>query len=162
MGKKTSGFLIYSKNIEDYCDYTHNVDYELEEYNNAKNALIEILRNKLYERVINIIYLDKILTNRQKSVFMLFLNQKTYKEIAEILNLTYTNIPHSLYGIKNNNRYYGGLIKKIKKTVDDDPICNKILYYINQLNKGKCDIIDEISKEYDIDSDIIDIIKKYK
>ncbi len=106
-----------------------------------------LARNLLTQRVSQLA--DKELTSHQLTVFKLWMENKTYQEIGEILKKNYscsysayTAISHTLMGIKSkkHNTYHGGIKKKLKKLCSRDPQCRVILDAIHSLRQEDVDV----------------------
>ncbi len=107
-----------------------------------------ILEAKRYARHLLIDRVSKLaakeLTPHQLTVFELWMQNKTYQEIGEILKKNYscsysayTAISHTIMGIKSkkHNTYHGGIKKKLKKLCSKDLKCQQILGSIYNLRQ---------------------------
>ncbi len=79
-------------------------------------------------------------TERQYQVLTMYCGGMTQMEIAKVLNVNQSSITKSLNGntdYKNGGRVYGGLVKKLKKIVDNDPKIQSIFQRIQELQEEK-------------------------
>lgn len=82
-------FIRKEKNMPEFISLTQ----EAEELSNEKDELHEMLR-QLYQMINKLGQLDK-------SIIMLYLEEKSYEEISEITGLTVTNVATKLKRIKD-------------------------------------------------------------
>jgi len=63
---------------------------------------------------------------------------KTYNEIAEILDINYTGVSHAIKGIKSprHGKYHGGFEKKLRKVCSKDTQCKLYLECIYDLRRN--------------------------
>ncbi len=106
-----------------------------------------LARTMLVKRVCELA--KKELTPHQLTVFELWMQNKTYQEIGEILKKNYscsysayTAISHTIMGIKSrkHNTYHGGIKKKLKKICCKDGRCIELTKAIHELR------LDDIEK----------------
>ncbi|WP_455590620.1 RNA polymerase sigma factor [Bacteroides sp.] len=89
-------FIRKAKNVPEIVTLTHEADWMTEE----KDEFTELLR-ELYRMINHLGQLDK-------SIILLYLEEKSYEEIAEITGLTVTNVATKISRIKDK-------LKKMKK-----------------------------------------------
>ena len=99
-------------------------------YNEEVLQLEEELRKEFWRIV------DTLLTDRQKEVIRLYADGYTQMEIAKMLNVNQSSITKSINGnvdYKNGKKCYGGIRRKVRKIIDNDPKIKEILKKIRDL-----------------------------
>ena len=100
------------------------------EYNEKLLDLKEELKTRLWEII------EIGLTERQKQVIKLSVQNFTQNEIAKMLGINQTSVHKVLRGnidYRVQKRRYGGAHKKIRKLCDADPEIQRILKEINDI-----------------------------
>lgn len=108
----------------------------------------------LFDRVIALVSAN--FTDHQKKVLALAqMPDKTYNEIAEILDINYTGVSHAIKGIKSpkHGKYHGGFEKKLRKVCLKDSQCKRYLECITTLRENDPHRALEILIELDPDKD---------
>lgn len=79
------------------------------------------------------------------------MSDKTYNDIAEILNINYTGVSHAIKGIKSqkHGKYHGGLEKKLRKICMKDLTCQEYLQCIKELRNNDPHKALEYLRQYD-------------
>jgi len=130
-------------------DYIEAPDLTEKEMAVIKEAKI-LLHQLLFDRVIELT--SDHFTGHQKTVLALILMpERTYNEVAEILNINYTGISHAIKGIKSNKhgKFHGGYEKKLKKICSKDSYCVEYLGAIKVLRNNDPEEALEILIKYD-------------
>lgn len=109
--------LNVSKQTEEELEY-------LERFNRLKGRLIS--------RVFELIEIH--MTEHQKKIVVLMLKNKTYNNMAILLNINYTAVAHAIKGIKTkrHGKYHGGIERKLRKICMKDQQCVDILTKMRQ------------------------------
>lgn len=110
-------------------------DAEIEALEEAAEYFNE-LQNRLIARIFEII--EEHMTEHQKKIIALMLKNKTYNNMALLLNINYTAVAHAIKGIKTrkHDKYHGGLERKLQKICIKDPECLEILKEISLIRQG--------------------------
>ena len=110
-------------------------DAEIEALEEAAEYFNE-LQNRLIARIFEII--EEHMTEHQKKIIALMLKNKTYNNMALLLNINYTAVAHAIKGIKTrkHDKYHGGLERKLQKICTKDPECLEILKEISLIRQG--------------------------
>ena len=108
---------------------------EIPDLNEKEIAVIKeakiLLHQLLFDRVVELT--SDHFTGHQKTVLALILMpDRTYNEVAEILNINYTGISHAIKGSKSNKhgKFHGCYEKKLRKICSKDDNC---LEYLNAI-----------------------------
>lgn len=117
-------------------DMVEATDLNEKEIAVIKEAKI-LLHQMLFDRVVELT--SDHFTGHQKTVLALILMpDRTYNEVAEILNINYTGISHAIKGIKSNKhgKFHGGYEKKLRKICAKDEYCLEYLHAIKILRNN--------------------------
>lgn len=82
----------------------------------------------------------EILTERQYQVISMLRDGYTQQEIAKTLDVNQSSVAKTLNGniaYENGVKYYGGLIKKMKKAIGKDPKFQELFDRLNELKEEK-------------------------
>lgn len=103
----------------------------------AYNEELLQLEDQLKKQMWHII--NTQLTNRQKEILLLWNDGYTQMEIAKILNVNQSSVTKSLNGNYDyaTNKRYGGVQKKLKKIVENDPVIQDLLEKIEECRTEK-------------------------
>lgn len=107
---------------------TENELFFLENFNRV--------RGKLVARVFELI--EQHMTEHQKKIIVLMLKNKTYNNMAILLNINYTAVAHAIKGIKTkkHGKYHGGIERKLRKVCMRDERCLDYLRQIKEAREG--------------------------
>lgn len=97
----------------------------------------QLIGQMLFDKVVELA--NQHFTDHQKKVMALTqMSDKTYNDIAEILNINYTGVSHAIKGIKSqkHGKYHGGFEKKLRKVCSKDDDCQKYLACIYELRNN--------------------------
>ena len=102
------------------------------------------------------------LTEHQRTVLALWVQGKTYQQIASELGINYTGVSHAIKGIwsPKHNRFHGGIEKKLMIICDKDSTIQELLSNMAKLKKNSNPILAKhLLIEYDPEGnwDVIDI-----
>jgi len=109
-----------------------------------------LIQQRLFDRVIEIAFSN--FTQHQVVVLALILfPDRTYNEVANMLNINYTAISHAIKGIKSNKhgKFHGGYEKKLRKICMKDEECLIYINLIYKLRDNNPQYALELLKEYD-------------
>jgi DNA-directed RNA polymerase specialized sigma subunit len=109
-------------------------------HENEVDEKIAELRERLKERLYDLIVNENILTDHQKKILFMRLAGKTQIEIAQHLGCTQSAVHKSEHGnidYKNSRKRYGGINKKLKKICSGDDIMQDILIEIEKYKKNR-------------------------
>lgn len=110
-------------------------DAEIEALEEAAEYFNE-LQNRLIARIFEII--EEHMTEHQKKIIALMLKNKTYNNMALLLDINYTAVAHAIKGIRTrkHDKYHGGLERKLQKICIKDSECLEILKEISLIRQG--------------------------
>lgn len=113
-------------------------------------------RHELFQRLLQLV--DVHFTEHQKRVFFLMRKDKTYQEIATILQQNYssarsgyTSVAYAIKGIKSKShgKHHGGIERKLRKVCMRDERSQKILKDLRSLERDDVDIAIAYLKNFD-------------
>jgi len=113
-----------------------------------------LIQQKLFDRIIELAFGN--FTEHQVIVLALILfPDRTYNEVATMLNINYTAISHAIKGIKSNKhgKFHGGYEKKLRKICMKDDECLLYIDIIYKLRDNNPQYALELLKEYDDNPD---------
>lgn len=113
-------------------------------------------RQELFDRLLELA--EENFTEHQKQVFYLMRKNKTYQEIAAILQENYssarsgyTSIAYAIKGIRSkmHNKHHGGIERKLQKLCSRDKKCREILVDLKMLEQESVDVAIGYLKRFD-------------
>lgn len=93
---------------------------------------------------------SKILSDHQFAILKAaYLDEFTYKQVAELFGINYTGVPHSLNGIwsKKHQKFHGGSLAKLRKMLSEDTQLYDTLNDIRLINHETIDTYEQKYKQ---------------
>ena len=128
--------IVCSDVVWDNFTNQHSIEYTLNPFKYDERYLI--LKDKLKEEFW--LLAKKICTDHQWECLSMYAQGMTQMEIAKALNVNQSSITKAINGntdYKNDNKTYGGVIKKLKKAIKNDENIQAILQEMNDLIEEK-------------------------